>query len=260
MSRPRRDWPERARRLLLRHRHVVAAVLAAAAVASAVAALAPPPERTVGVIVAARDLSSGAVLDVADLATVQLPVDRVPDGVLRATTGHAAATGRTLAAPARRGEPLTDVRLVAPSLLRGYDRAGGDVVAAPVRLADAEVVDLLMVGDRVDVLAASAASEPAAGDPTGDPAGNPAAGVAGEGSGGPGGTSTAGLAVRGGARSVARDAPVVAVPDRGGGEGLVDAGGPGEGGLVVLAVPRAVAADLAAAAVTATLSVTLRGP
>ncbi|MCW2792592.1 MAG: hypothetical protein JWO76_1690, partial [Nocardioides sp.] len=58
--------------------------------------------------------------------------------------------GRTLAAPLRRGEPLTDVRLVGPALAEGHP----GVTAVPVRLPDAGSVDLLRVGDRIDLVAA----------------------------------------------------------------------------------------------------------
>ena len=70
--------------------------------------------------------------------------DSVPDG----RPARAAAVGRTLAAPLRRGEPVTDVRLVGPSLLRGYP----GLVAVPVRIPDPGTVALLRVGDRVDLL------------------------------------------------------------------------------------------------------------
>ena len=59
------------------------------------------------------------------------------------------AVGRTLAAPLRRGEPVTDVRLVGAGLLQGYD----DLVAVPVRVPDADAVALLKVGDRINLLA-----------------------------------------------------------------------------------------------------------
>ena len=63
---------------------------------------------------------------------------------------RAGAVGRTLAAPVRAGEPVTDVRLVAPSLVAGYPGR----VALPVRMADADAVALLRVGDRVSLVAA----------------------------------------------------------------------------------------------------------
>jgi len=58
--------------------------------------------------------------------------------------------GRTLAGPVRAGEPVTDVRLIAPSLVSGYPGR----VALPVRVADADAVALLRVGDRVSLVAA----------------------------------------------------------------------------------------------------------
>jgi Flp pilus assembly protein CpaB len=100
------------------------------------------------VVVARHDLPGGAVLASGDLATTAYPVDVAPAGAPRSPT---ALAGRVLAAPVRRGEPVTDVRLVAPGLLAGYPGR----VAAPVRVADAGAVGLLRVGDRVDFLVAS---------------------------------------------------------------------------------------------------------
>jgi hypothetical protein len=82
-----------------------------------------------------------------------------------------APAGRTLAAPLRAGEAVTDVRLVGPALTEGYP----GLSAVPVRLPDAGMVDLLRVGDRIDLVSA---------DPQG-----------------------------GGASVVASDVPVLAVPD-----------------------------------------------
>jgi hypothetical protein len=62
----------------------------------------------------------------------------------------AAAVGRTTTSPLRTGEPITDVRLLAGSLLAGYP----GTVASPVRIGDPGAVALLQVGDRVDILAA----------------------------------------------------------------------------------------------------------
>jgi hypothetical protein len=50
----------------------------------------------------------------------------------------------------RAGEPVTDVRLVGPSLTEGYP----GLAAVPVRLPDAAMADLLAVGDRVDLVSA----------------------------------------------------------------------------------------------------------
>jgi hypothetical protein len=58
--------------------------------------------------------------------------------------------GRTLAAPVRRGEPVTDVRLVGPGLADGHP----GLTAVPVRLPDAGMVGLLAAGDRIDLVAA----------------------------------------------------------------------------------------------------------
>jgi hypothetical protein len=59
--------------------------------------------------------------------------------------------GATLAAPARRGEILTDVRVLGPRL--AHATAGPDARIVPLHLADAAVLDLLRPGDVVDVLA-----------------------------------------------------------------------------------------------------------
>ena len=102
---------------------------------------------TVPVMVAATDLTAGAVLRESDLVLADLPEPLAPDGV-SAEGGELA--GRVLAAPLRRGEPVTDVRVVGPGL---WSQVPAGQVAAPVRLADLAVAALLHPGDRVDVLA-----------------------------------------------------------------------------------------------------------
>ncbi|HET9841472.1 MAG TPA: SAF domain-containing protein [Nocardioides sp.] len=132
------------RRTLLARRRPLAAGCAAVAVLAMVHAVRPSAGPTVAVTVAAHDLGSGTVLTDGDLM-----VRRYPRGV--APTGSDAhAVGRTLAAPVRKGEPVTDVRLVAPSLVAAYP----DRVAVPVRIADAAAVGLLRAGDNVDLVAA----------------------------------------------------------------------------------------------------------
>jgi pilus assembly protein CpaB len=135
----------RARLILARHRRLLAALLAGIAAVCALHRLAPP--RGVPVLAAARDLPGGR-LSASDVTVVRLPPDALPDGVLRPGTPVA---GRVVAGPMRRGEPITDVRLLGPGILRAQ---GQGLVATPVRIADARVAELLSPGDVVDVLAA----------------------------------------------------------------------------------------------------------
>jgi Flp pilus assembly protein CpaB len=114
------------------------------AVLAGVQAARPSPGPTVPVTVATRDLPSGTVLTADDLTVRRLPAGSAPTGP---TTD---AVGRTLAAPVRSGEPVTDVRLVGPALMSGYPGR----VAVPVRIADADMVGLLRVGDHVDLVGA----------------------------------------------------------------------------------------------------------
>jgi Flp pilus assembly protein CpaB len=137
---------------VLARRRVLAAVLAGLAVLVAVRANAAPPPPTVPVLTAARDLPAGAALSAGDLRSVEFAPDSVPTGVLpRAAT----AVGRTTTGPVRAGEPLTDVRLLAPDLLAGYP----GLVAAPVRIGDPGAVRLLRVGDRISLIAADPQGE-----------------------------------------------------------------------------------------------------
>ena len=138
----------RLRRAVLARRRLLAALLAALAVLSAVRAAAEPAVPTGPVVVAARDLPGGTTVLRSDLRVEQLPVDARPGG---STSEVAPLTGRVLAAPLREGEPVTDVRVVAPGLLDGFP----GLVAAPVRVTDPATVALLAPGDRVDVVAAS---------------------------------------------------------------------------------------------------------
>ena len=145
------------RAALSRHRRLLAAVFAAAAAALALTATRAHP-KGVRVLVAARDLSAGAVLGGRDVAVRVLPPDSVPAGVVRRATGRAlsrpgTARRATDGRPAAPERPLPDGRLRPDGLLEPADPAA---VAVPVRLADAAVARLLHRGDHVDVLAARA--------------------------------------------------------------------------------------------------------
>ncbi|HWR46923.1 MAG TPA: SAF domain-containing protein [Pseudonocardiaceae bacterium] len=133
------------RTLLLRR--AAAAVLVGLA---AVLALAPGrgPSADSTVVVAARDLPPGTVLEASELTLRALPAQLVPDGTARTPT---AVLGRTLAAPVRRGEPLTDVRLTGSDLVRTVT-TNPDTVSVPLRLADPGVAALLHSGATVDVV------------------------------------------------------------------------------------------------------------
>jgi Flp pilus assembly protein CpaB len=132
------------RAVLLRRRWLAAGLVGVATLAGLQAAAAPPAPST-SVLVAARDLPAGELITAADLTVVDFADDSVPSG----TVERATAQGRTLAAPLRAGEPVTDVRLVGAGLLQGYP----GLVAVPIRIPDSAVVDLLKVGDEIDLLA-----------------------------------------------------------------------------------------------------------
>lgn len=127
-------------------------------------AVSPAPAPGVETWVASRDLPAGTSLVAGDVARATYAPEDVPDGLVEAPEGA------QLASPLRRGEPVTDARVLGPDLAAGYPGR----TAVPVRVPDPAVVGLLRVGDAVDVLSA---------DPS-----------------------------TGGAATVARDAPVVALP------------------------------------------------
>lgn len=132
------------RRAVLARRRLLAAALTAVAVLAGLHATAAPAPPHVSVRVAARDLPAGTVLTSGDLAEADFAPGSVPADLAEDPAG------RTLAAPLRTGEPVTDVRLVGPALSEGYP----GLTAVPVRLPDAGMAGLLRVGDRIDLVSA----------------------------------------------------------------------------------------------------------
>jgi pilus assembly protein CpaB len=128
-------------------RRAVAAVLAGLA---AVLALAPGRASSAddAVVVAAQNLTAGTVLEPALVTLHNIPKQAVPDGAARVPS---AVLGRTVAAPVRRGEPLTDVRLTGSDLIRASS-TNPDTVSVSLRLADPGVAALLRPGTTVDVV------------------------------------------------------------------------------------------------------------
>lgn len=133
-----------------RNRRLATALLAAIAAILAISVIRGDGAPTVGVWVAARDLGGGEPLHRSDLALEPLPRSAVPGGAL---TTEAPPVGVMLGAPVRRGEPLTDVRLLSPYLLAAA--ASPRDLAVPVRLTDGPAaLALVSAGERVTIIAA----------------------------------------------------------------------------------------------------------
>jgi hypothetical protein len=127
--------------------------------------------------------------------------------------------GRVLAGGARRGETITDVRLLGAELARLLAPDGGSATV-PIRLSDPDVAELLAPGSRVDVV---------------------------------------GVGERDGAAMVlAERATVLAVLDAAGSGGLGQTARGQQGRLVVVVLPRQAATQVAAASLSQSLTITLR--
>ncbi|MDO3400940.1 SAF domain-containing protein [Mycolicibacterium neoaurum] len=125
-------------------------------VLAAVLALRPDPAgERMDVVIAAADLAPGSPLAAGDLTVESRLTATVPDG---AQTDIGDVVGAHLTAPARRGEVLTDVRLLGTRLTEAT--AGPDARVVPVPLSDAAVVELIRPGDVLDVLAAPDSGSP----------------------------------------------------------------------------------------------------
>ena len=134
-------------------RTVAARRVAAAAlvVLAGVAAIRSDPEgERAEAVVASRDLQPGVALTAADVHVEKRLTTTLPEGTHRSLEG---VVGSTVAGPARRGEVLTDVRLLGPRLAESA--AGSDARIVPLHLADNALLDLLRTGDVVDVLGCS---------------------------------------------------------------------------------------------------------
>jgi len=122
-----------------------------------IAALRPNPDGDrAEVVVAVRDLRPGTALTLDDVRLESRLAATVPDG---SAADLGAVVGSTLAGPTRRGEVLTDVRLLGSRLAESTAGPGARIV--PLHLADGALIDLVRVGDVVDVLAAPATDTPA---------------------------------------------------------------------------------------------------
>ena len=119
-------------------------------VLAAIAAWRPDPDdQRSQVVVTARDIAPGTELSADDVRLETRSTPTIPDG---SQTGVDSVVGATLAGPARRGEVLTDVRILGRRLAESA--SGPDARIVPVHPADAALIDLVRPGDVVDVVAA----------------------------------------------------------------------------------------------------------
>ena len=107
-------------------------------------------------LIAARDLTPGSTLSADDMRLEKRLTATLPDG---SQSDPGTVVGATLASPVRRGEILTDVRVLGPRL--AATAAGPDARIVPLHLADNAVLDLVRSGDIVDILAAPMADSDA---------------------------------------------------------------------------------------------------
>lgn len=149
------------RRSVLLRRIVAGLLIACAALLALSGRVAKDPQ----VVVFARDVGPGDVLDPHDVELRSLPSQFVPDNAL---TDGAKAEGQVIAAAASAGEVLTTTRITGPDLVSSVAHARGEDPSAftlvPVKLAEPDIVPMLHHGDEVSVVttADSAAADVAA--------------------------------------------------------------------------------------------------
>lgn len=118
------------------------------AAAVVVGELRPAPPPTTPVVVAARELPAGTVLQAGDLRVARVHPGMVPDGAPQAVPD---VVGRRLSTGVPARLPLVPTVLAES----GWSAAApSGTVVVPVRLADPAVAALLQPGDVIDVLAA----------------------------------------------------------------------------------------------------------
>ncbi|MGV0696788.1 SAF domain-containing protein [Mycolicibacter sinensis] len=144
----RPDWA----RTMLARRVVAGGLVVLAGVATI---RSDPQSDRVDVVVASRDIAPGTPLTAEDVSLESRSARTVPDG---AATDVSSVLHTTLAGPARRGELLTDVRLLGSRLTEAA--VGRDARIVGVHPADAALTDLVRTGDVVDIVAADDASDP----------------------------------------------------------------------------------------------------
>lgn len=135
----------RIRTLLATHRRFSIAVLLCAAVALTVQALIPDPVATDSVVVAAKPLRAGSVIQQGDVRIESVARQLVPEGATQETD---ALVGKRLASTVSAGGVIAESTLVGPGFM---DALGPGIVAVPVTPTDPKILPLLREGARVDI-------------------------------------------------------------------------------------------------------------
>lgn len=131
----------------VRARRITAAALVVLAGAAAIRS--DPRGEQVDVVVASRDIAPGTALTVDDVSLQSRPARLAPDG---AASDLSSVLRTTLAGPARRGEAITDVRVLGSRLTDAT--TGPDARIVGVHPSDAALIDLVRPGDVVDIVTA----------------------------------------------------------------------------------------------------------
>lgn len=137
---------------------IAAAVLASRSKPPVVAA-APPPLSTDGVLVAAKELNFGAVVDASDMRWEGWPSDHIPDGLVRKSAspgGIEELQGSIVRSNFAAGEPLRWERLVKgphSGFLAAVLSKGSRAVAINIDTqGSSEAGGFILPNDRVDVI------------------------------------------------------------------------------------------------------------
>jgi len=126
-------------------RRLIAIILTVLGILMLVGASHSTKDTQVSTLVATHEITSGAVITMEDVTLREWPIHLIADGSFHATED---AIGQISVGAIRRGEVITDARVVGPSLL---NESG--LVAIAVTLNDLANAQLVHAGDHVDVLA-----------------------------------------------------------------------------------------------------------
>lgn len=138
-------------RTLRWHRRTFAALLAALAVYAALEAVAARDGATSTVVTAVHPIAGGRAISAADVTVAALPAEAVPEGAL---TDPSDVVGRVAVASIPRRGVLTPDDLVTGGRLVSPGR-----VALPVSLGRSAAVELVRVGDTIDLLGTDPAGD-----------------------------------------------------------------------------------------------------